>query len=144
MSDQKRLVSWPCCHSAAGCLNWYVAESYAVPGTVAAGNTGYSLCYISGLVYFSFASRQGRQKYKRQSLIKLSNRRYYDESYNDEVLFFKVIGVIIAIVGLILPGAMVNRSERYKTLGNFVKWSLWFIVGIAIAGLGVWIFRLGR
>ena len=51
-----------------------------------------------------------------------------------KVLFFKVIGVIIAIVGLILPGAMVNRSERYKTLGNFVKWSLWFIVGIAIAG----------
>lgn len=38
--------------------------------------------------------------------------------------FFKVIGVIIAIIGLILPGAMVNRSERYKTLGNFVKWSL--------------------
>lgn len=61
-----------------------------------------------------------------------------------KVLFFKVIGVIIAIVGLILPGAMVNRSERYKTLGNFVTWSLWFIVGIAIAGLGVWIFRLGR
>lgn len=58
-------------------------------------------------------------------------------------MFFKVIGAIIAIGGLILPGMMVNRTERWKNKKKFLKWTLWFIVGIAIAGLGVWIFQMG-
>ena len=38
---------------------------------------------------------------------------------------------------------MVNRTERWKNKKKFLKWTLWFIVGIAIAGLGVWIFQMG-
>ena len=55
----------------------------------------------------------------------------------------KAVGVIVGIAGLMLPGLMVDRKTRYKDLRSFLKYLLWLIVGLAIAGAGVWIFQKG-
>ena len=56
----------------------------------------------------------------------------------------KVIGVIVVLAGLVLPGMMVGRAERYQNARSFFKWLLWFVLGIGIAGLGYYLFTLGN
>ena len=56
----------------------------------------------------------------------------------------KIVGIIIAVFGMILPGMKYSRSERWSSAKSFFKWLLWFLLGIGIAGIGVYIFRLGE
>lgn len=59
-------------------------------------------------------------------------------------MIFKIIGAVIAIFGLILPSLMgYGKSERWKSGKNFAISLLLLIAGIAIAGVGVWIFQMG-
>lgn len=54
----------------------------------------------------------------------------------------KVVGGIIGPFGLILPGMKYDRKERYKDAKSFFKWLLWFLLGIVIAGVGVYLCQL--
>lgn len=58
-------------------------------------------------------------------------------------MIFKILGWIIVIFGLALPAAKFNRQERYRNLRSFLIWLVWFVIGIAIAGVGVWVYHLG-
>lgn len=58
-------------------------------------------------------------------------------------MIIKIIGVIIVLFGLALPGAKYSRKERWSDAKSFFKYSLWFLLGIAIAGFGLWVFHLG-
>ena len=58
-------------------------------------------------------------------------------------MIFKVIGVVLVLFGLVLPGTKYNRKERWSDAKSFFKYSLWFLLGIAIAGAGFFVIHLG-
>ena len=58
-------------------------------------------------------------------------------------MIFRIIGTVVVLFGLVLPGAKYNRRERYKDAKSFFQWVLWFVLGIAIMFAGLFIISLG-
>ena len=58
-------------------------------------------------------------------------------------MIFRIIGTVVVLFGLVLPGAKYNRRERWSSAKNFFKWLLWFVLGIAIMFAGLFIISLG-